>query len=82
MSGSIVYPTAGERVVLATVCYSSMISHFPFPVTCYSLSGLALVSVVSGLFKAVIPGMHGIHLPDKSFLTIGFPSNIIKWYTQ
>ena len=41
-------------------------------VTCYTLSGLALVSAARGLFKAVIPGMHGIHPPDKNSSTMGF----------
>jgi len=59
-------PIEGDRVALATVCYSSMSSHFSFPLTCYSLSGLALVSTARGLFKVVIPVMHGIHPPDQS----------------
>jgi len=33
MSESIVCPTAGDGVVLATVCYSSMSSRFPLLVT-------------------------------------------------
>ena len=69
MFGSIVCPTAGDGVVLATICYSRapvsryVLAHWD-PVTCYSLSGLALVSAARDLFKAVVPGMHGIHPPD------------------
>ena len=72
MSGSIVCPTAGDGVVLATVCYNSrapisvIILALWVPITFYSLSGLVLVSAARGLFKAVIPGMHGIHQPDQS----------------
>ena len=55
MSGSIVSPTAGDVVGLATVC----IVLFLAPVL-----AVALVSAARGLFKAVVPGMHVIHPPD------------------
>ena len=48
----------------------------------FRLSGPVLVSAAKELFKVVIPGMHGIHLPDKSSLTIRFSINIIKQYKQ
>jgi len=66
-------PTTGDGIVLATICYSSSRSRFSFLVTCYSLSGLALVSAANGLFKAVIPDMHELHPPDQN-------SPIIKSY--
>jgi len=70
-------PTAGDGVVLATVCYNSLSSCFSFPVTCYSLSELALNSTARGLFKAVIPDMHGIHPLDQSSLIIRSPGTCL-----
>ena len=55
MSGSIVSPTAGDVVELATVC----IVLFLAP----ALAGSPGLTT-RGLFKAVVPGMHGIHPPD------------------
>jgi len=50
-------PTAGDMVVLATVCYSLLSFLF-------RLSGPTLLSAVKELFNAVTLGMHRIHSPD------------------
>ena len=55
MSRSIVSPTVGDMVVLAT---------FPFPVTFFALAGWPWSQQPGSLGKAVISGMHGIHTPD------------------
>ena len=55
MSRSIVSPTAGDVVGMATVC----IVLFLAPALAGS-PGLA----ARGSFKAVVPGMYGIHPPD------------------
>jgi len=61
--------------------YPLYIAHWA-PVSRFSLlvrlSELTLVSAARKLFKTVILGIHIIHSPDKSTLTLGFSINIIK----
>ena len=61
MSGSIISPIVGDVVVLTTVCIVYSLLSFLFLAP--ALAGSPALSS-QGLFKAVVPGMHGIHSPD------------------
>ena len=62
VSGSIIFPLHGMWCWL-----SSVIAHWaPISRYLFFLNGLALTSVARGLFKTLIPGMHGVYLSDQS----------------